>query len=74
MTYLNAERRAQGLPPLAFGAALHLGEMLWGQYRRRQPARFHRDRSRRQSRQPARRVVQAARQDRAVSGALAAED
>ncbi|MGY4599654.1 adenylate cyclase [Bradyrhizobium sp. GM22.5] len=30
MVYLNAERRAQGLPPLAFGAALHLGEMLWG--------------------------------------------
>jgi adenylate cyclase len=30
MAYLNAERRAQGLPPLAFGAALHLGEMLWG--------------------------------------------
>ncbi|WP_354168533.1 MULTISPECIES: adenylate/guanylate cyclase domain-containing protein [unclassified Bradyrhizobium] len=30
MAYLNAERRAQALPPLAFGAALHLGEMLWG--------------------------------------------
>jgi len=30
MAYLNAERHAQGLPPLAFGAALHLGEMLWG--------------------------------------------
>ncbi len=30
MTYLNEERRGQGLPPLAFGAALHLGEMLWG--------------------------------------------
>lgn len=30
MAYLNKERRAQGLPPLAFGAALHLGEMLWG--------------------------------------------
>ncbi|MGY3077825.1 class 3 adenylate cyclase [Bradyrhizobium sp. LM6.10] len=29
MAYLNAERRAQGLPPLAFGAALHLGGMLW---------------------------------------------
>ena len=23
-------RQAQGLPPLPFGAALHLGEMLWG--------------------------------------------
>lgn len=30
MAYLNAERAAQGLPALAFGAALHLGEMLWG--------------------------------------------
>ena len=30
MAHLNAERGAQGLPPLAFGAALHLGEMLWG--------------------------------------------
>ncbi|WP_027535327.1 adenylate/guanylate cyclase domain-containing protein [Bradyrhizobium sp. WSM3983] len=30
MAYLNAERGAQGLPLLAFGAALHLGEMLWG--------------------------------------------
>ncbi|WP_334538454.1 adenylate/guanylate cyclase domain-containing protein [Bradyrhizobium sp. AZCC 2230] len=30
MAYLNAERSTQGLPPLAFGAALHLGEMLWG--------------------------------------------
>lgn len=30
MAYLNAERAAQGLPLLAFGAALHLGEMLWG--------------------------------------------
>ncbi|GMP05691.1 adenylate/guanylate cyclase domain-containing protein [Bradyrhizobium sp. TM239] len=30
MVYLNKERGAQGLPPLAFGAALHLGQMLWG--------------------------------------------
>lgn len=30
MAYLNAERAARGLPLLAFGAALHLGEMLWG--------------------------------------------
>ncbi|MBB4363321.1 class 3 adenylate cyclase [Bradyrhizobium sp. CIR18] len=30
MVYLNKERGAQRLPPLAFGAALHLGEMLWG--------------------------------------------
>jgi class 3 adenylate cyclase len=30
MAYLNAERAAEGLPPLEFGCALHLGEMLWG--------------------------------------------
>lgn len=30
MAHLDATRRAQGLPPLAFGAALHLGEILWG--------------------------------------------
>jgi adenylate cyclase len=30
MAHLNNERQAQGLPPLPFGAALHLGEMLWG--------------------------------------------
>ena len=30
MARLNTERRTQGLPPLSFGAALHLGEMLWG--------------------------------------------
>ena len=30
MTHLDHERRQQGLPPLPFGAALHLGEMLWG--------------------------------------------
>ena len=30
MTHLDEERRRQGLPPLPFGAALHLGEMLWG--------------------------------------------
>ena len=30
MTHLDAARRAQGLPPLPFGAALHLGEILWG--------------------------------------------
>jgi adenylate cyclase len=30
MTYLDMNRREQGLPSLAFGAALHLGEMLWG--------------------------------------------
>jgi adenylate cyclase len=30
MTHLDEERRRQGFPPLPFGAALHLGEMLWG--------------------------------------------
>src|SRR5262249_60984518 len=30
MARLDAERRAQGLPDLPFGAALHLGEILWG--------------------------------------------
>jgi adenylate cyclase len=30
MAHLDEERRPQGLPPLPFGAALHLGEMLWG--------------------------------------------
>jgi class 3 adenylate cyclase len=30
MAHLDDERRSQGLPSLSFGAALHLGEMLWG--------------------------------------------
>jgi class 3 adenylate cyclase len=30
MAHLDKERRRQGLPPLPFGVALHLGEMLWG--------------------------------------------
>jgi len=30
MAHLDAARHQQGLPPLRFGAALHLGEMLWG--------------------------------------------
>jgi adenylate cyclase len=30
MAHLDQERRRQGLAPLPFGAALHLGEMLWG--------------------------------------------
>ena len=30
MTHLDKERHRRGLPPLPFGAALHLGEMLWG--------------------------------------------
>jgi len=30
MAHLDKERYRQGLPPLPFGAALHLGEMLWG--------------------------------------------
>jgi adenylate cyclase len=30
MVHLDEARRQQRLPPLRFGAALHLGEMLWG--------------------------------------------
>jgi class 3 adenylate cyclase len=30
MAHLDKERQRQGLPRLPFGAALHLGEMLWG--------------------------------------------
>jgi class 3 adenylate cyclase len=30
MAHLDQERNQQGLPPLPFGAALHLGEILWG--------------------------------------------
>jgi class 3 adenylate cyclase len=30
MNHLDRSRAAKGLPPLPFGAALHVGEMLWG--------------------------------------------
>jgi adenylate cyclase len=30
MAHLDSERSKQGLPPLQFGAALHLGEIFWG--------------------------------------------
>jgi adenylate cyclase len=30
MNHLDEQRQGQGLPPLPFGAALHVGEMLWG--------------------------------------------
>jgi class 3 adenylate cyclase len=30
MTHLDAARAGQGLPPLPFGAALHVGEIYWG--------------------------------------------
>ncbi|SDP84981.1 adenylate cyclase [Phyllobacterium sp. OV277] len=30
MDHLNRTRAAQNVPPLSFGTALHLGEMLWG--------------------------------------------
>src|SRR6185503_18169609 len=30
MAHLDQERSKQGLQPLPFGAALHLGEILWG--------------------------------------------
>ena len=35
MAYLDKERQRQGLPSLSFGAALHVGEIFVGQYRRR---------------------------------------
>ncbi|TWT05801.1 adenylate/guanylate cyclase domain-containing protein [Reyranella sp. CPCC 100927] len=30
MAHLNTARQSRSLPPLSFGAALHLGEILWG--------------------------------------------
>jgi len=30
MAHLDAARAGQGLPPLPFGAALHVGEIYWG--------------------------------------------
>ena len=30
MAHLDATRQAQGLPPLPYGTALHIGEILWG--------------------------------------------
>ena len=30
MAHLDEVRRRQGLPPLPFGAAVHLGDVLWG--------------------------------------------
>jgi adenylate cyclase len=30
MAHLDSSRREQGLPPLSFGVALHLGDILWG--------------------------------------------
>jgi class 3 adenylate cyclase len=30
MAHLDKQREAQGLPPLPFGIALHVGEILWG--------------------------------------------
>ncbi|MCY1229639.1 Adenylate cyclase 1 [compost metagenome] len=30
MAHLDAARQAEGLPPLSFGVALHLGDILWG--------------------------------------------
>src|SRR5438132_7148763 len=30
MAHLDTQRAAKGLPPLPFGVALHLGEILWG--------------------------------------------
>src|SRR3984893_14915376 len=41
MAHLDEARRQQGLPPLPFGAALHLGEMLWGNIGGRERLRFY---------------------------------
>ncbi|RAS14010.1 adenylate/guanylate cyclase family protein [Ensifer adhaerens] len=30
MAHLDQARQAEGLPPLSFGVALHLGDILWG--------------------------------------------
>ncbi len=56
MAHLDAARRREGLEPLPFGVALHLGADAVGQHRRRRPAGFHRDWPRRQSGQPACRI------------------
>jgi len=68
MAHLDDARRQQGLPPLPFGAALHLGEIALGKYRRCRSAGFHGDRPRRQSGQPAGRAMPDARQGRPCLG------
>ncbi len=73
MAHLDEARRRQGLPPLPFGVALHLGEIL-GQHRRGRSAGFHRDRPRRQSGQQARRAMPAARQGRPRFGRIRRRD
>ena len=72
MAHLDAARQAQGLPPLPFGVALHLGRDPVGQYRRREPARLYRHRSCGQSGQPAGGAVSASGRSVLISGAIAA--
>jgi class 3 adenylate cyclase len=73
MAHLDDARQQQGLPPLPFGAALHLGEMLWGNIGAADRL-DHGDRSGRQSGQPAGRVVPAARQGRSCLGHIRHRD
>ena len=73
MAHLDAMRRAQGLPPLPFGAALHLGEMLWGNIGAADRLDLHRHRPRGQPGQPAGGTVPAARPVGVDPGAVAAE-
>jgi len=61
MAHLDAVRRAQRLPPLPFGAALHLGKMLWGNIGAANRLDFSRDRPRGEPGQPAGGAVPAAR-------------
>jgi hypothetical protein len=60
MAHLDAVRQTQGLPPLPFGAALHLRDTV-GKYRRGRPAELHRHRPRGRPSQPAGGAVPAAR-------------
>ena len=64
MAHLDTARGEQGLPPLPFGMALHLGGNPVGQYRHRGSAGLHRDRLRRQPGCPARGAVQTPRSQR----------
>ncbi len=61
MAHLNDARREQGLPPLAFGVALHLGEILWGNVGAADRLDFTAIGHSRQSGEPARRALPAAR-------------
>ena len=62
MAHLDDARRRQGLPPLSFGVALHLGEIFWGNIGAADRLDFTAIGPVRQSGQPARRALPAARQ------------